>query len=164
MTSAGPAPAGPATATIATEIAIAREIGEVWRTLLDFPAYGEWNPYMVRIDGEARAGTVIEVHTLKHGTSAPLVQKIELVSVEPHAMRWQGGLPDRRAFAGDHWFALSATGPSESLFRHYEHFTGTRLAEFLAGYEKTVTRNFHLFNEALKARCENRAMPDHRGE
>lgn len=154
MTPARANPADPAARTIATEIFIAREMADVWAVLVDFAAYGQWNPYIVRIDGEAKAGAVITVHAARSGTQSALVQNIDLVAIAPYAMRWQGGLPDRSEFAGDHWFVLESVGPGETRFKHYEHFTGTRVPQFGAGDETTVARNFERFNRAMKARCE----------
>lgn len=154
MTAAGPAAASPAMRTIATEIHIAQGIENVWAVLVDFATYGEWNPYIVHIDGEARSGSVIAVHAVRSERQVALVQKIDLVSVDPYAMRWQGGLSDRSEFAGDHWFVLESAGPGETLFRHYEHFSGSRVPQFTLADELAVLRSFERFNRALKARCD----------
>lgn len=154
MTPARASPVDPEARTIATEILIVREMVDVWAVLVDFAAYGQWNRYIVRIDGEARSGSTIMVHAVRSGTQAAGVQEIDLVSVVPYTMRWQGGLPDRSEFAGDHWFVLESAGPGETRFKHYEHFTGARVPQFGAGDETAVVRNFERFNRALKARCE----------
>jgi len=108
MRTVGPAATSPATRTISTEIHIAQGIENVWAVLVDFAGYGQWNPYIVRIDGEATAGAAITIHAARTDAQAALAQNIDLVSVAPYTMRWQGGLPDRREFAGDHWLGCSA--------------------------------------------------------
>lgn len=145
----------PPVRTVRTEILIARKVADVWAVLVDFAAYGQWNPYIVRIGGAAKARTAITVHAARSGTQGALVQNIDLVSIAPYTMRWQGGLPDRSEFAGDHWFVLEPGGPNETRFKHYEHFTGTRVPQFGAGDEMAVASNFERFNRALKARCES---------
>jgi len=157
-------PVDPTARTIATEIFIARDIADVWAVLVDFAAYGQWNPYIVRIDGEAKAGTVITVHAARMELQPALAQNIDLVSIFPYTMRWQGGLPDRSEFAGDHWFVLDAAGPDETRLKHYEHFTGSRVPQFGAGDEAAVVRNFERFNRALKARCEGGQIWNRRWE
>lgn len=142
--------------TVATEIRIERAIEHVWAVLTDYAGYAHWNPYLVRIEGEARAGAIIQVHALSGGATAPVVQRIEVVSVAPHAMRWQAGTTDRAELACDHWFELESLGPRDTLLKHYEHFSGSRLAEFGPQHEATIGANFLRFNEALKARCEGR--------
>lgn len=155
MTPASAIPTDPAARTIATEIFIARGIAEVWAVLVDFAAYGRWNPYIIRIDGEAKAGTVITVHAARGEMQPALAQNIDLVSIASYTMRWQGGLPDRREFAGDHWFVLEPAGPDETRFKHYEHFTGSHVPKFGQEDEAAVAANFERFNRALKARCES---------
>jgi uncharacterized protein YndB with AHSA1/START domain len=39
--------------TIETEILINADIEHVWAVLTDYAAYADWNPYLVRVDGEA---------------------------------------------------------------------------------------------------------------
>lgn len=146
--------ADPAARRIATEICIAQDVKHVWAVLVDFAAYGQWNPYIVRIDGEARSGSVITVHAVRSETQTPQAQEIDLVSVAPYTMRWQGGFPDRSEFAGDHWFMLEPAGPREARFKHFEHFSGARVPHFGPADEMAVVRNFERFNQALKARCE----------
>lgn len=150
-----PAPAA-TIRTIATEIDIARDIERVWAVLTDYADYVNWNPYLVRIEGEARAGTTIVVHALGDGAAAPVLQRIEVVGVAPYAMRWRAGAADRSELAFDHWFELEPAGPHDTVFKHYEHFSGSRLIEFGPQHEALVGANFLRFNEALKARCEGR--------
>jgi hypothetical protein len=141
---------------ISTEIQIECDIERAWVILTDFAGYRTWNPYIVRIDGEPQAGSAISVHLSQGNGRQLIVQPIELISVSPFTMRWQGGLPDRSKFAGDHWFELSSPYPGETLLRHFEYFTGSRLAEFLKTHAQVVEDNFNRFNRALKSRCEAR--------
>ena len=164
MTPFGPDLADPAARKIATEICIARDIEHVWAVLIGFANYEHWNPYIVRIDGEAKAGSRIAVHSMRSTAQPPLVQWIDIVSVAPFTMRWQGGLPDRGEFAGDHWFELERAGHRETRFSHYEHFSGSRMPEFIALHEMAVAENFDRFNLALKARCESGQAERFEGE
>lgn len=141
--------------TIATEIAIAATAEQVWAVLVDFPAYPSWNPYLVRIDGAALAGTEISVTSRPGGSAPELVQPVRVLAVDPpRVMRWEGGLPDRRMFLGDHWFELDPASGRETLFRHYEHFSGLRASDILDQHGSTIADSFALFNTALKARVE----------
>ena len=31
----------------------------VWKTLIDFKSYGEWNPFITKVEGEAKIGSMI---------------------------------------------------------------------------------------------------------
>ncbi len=46
---------------IHTEVEINAPAERVWRMLTDFRAYPEWNPFVRRVDGEARVGARIHV-------------------------------------------------------------------------------------------------------
>lgn len=140
--------------SVETHISIARPIEAVWAVLTDLAAYRHWNPYMIHVEGAPVAGGVIEVHTRSGDGGAARVQTVDVVSVTPFRMRWQGGAANRAEFMGDHFFDLVANGPNSTVLHHYEHFSGSRLIEFGAGHESLVRDNFGKFNNALKARCE----------
>ena len=41
---------------IQTEIEINASAEKVWRVLIDFAAYSEWNPFVRRVEGEVSVG------------------------------------------------------------------------------------------------------------
>src|SRR4030095_641143 len=49
------------TRRIATAIDIDAPADAIWRVLVDFPAYPEWNPFILRITGEAKVGARLEI-------------------------------------------------------------------------------------------------------
>lgn len=136
-------------------IDIAAPARRVWEVLTGFPAYSEWNPYLVRIEGEARAGAEIMVTSRPGGDGPEMTQPILVVSVDPlHAMRWEGGLPDRSQFLGDHWFELQPTADGATRLHHYEHFSGALADAIIGQHGDRIRTSFELFNTALKARAE----------
>ena len=140
--------------SVTTQILIARPIEDIWAALVDLGRYRDWNPYITRIEGAAFAGNTIEVHTRPGDDGAVRVSQVNVISVAPFCMRWQGGAADRSEFMCDHFFELESLAKDETLLRHYEHFSGTRLSEFGPAHEARVRKNFEQFNEALKAHCE----------
>jgi hypothetical protein len=139
--------------TLQTSIQIEAPIDHVWAILLDFSAYQDWNPYMVHIEGEPQLGATIIVHSVPapglEVTAAPVL----VIDAAPYKMRWEGGLPDRRKFKGDHWFVLEHVGEATRL-RHDEHFSGS-LAEMLwTKHGLQIESNFKTFNQALKEKAE----------
>jgi hypothetical protein len=140
--------------TIETEILIAAPVDAVWAALTDYGGYPDWNPYIVRIDGAPVAGSAITVHSRPMPGGDVMAAPVDVVAVAPWTMRWEGGLPDRAQFKGDHWFVLETT-PEGTRLRHFEHFTGSRAVEILAAYRAVITANFERFNTALKARAES---------
>lgn len=142
------------TETIETEILIDAPPERVWAALADYAAYPSWNPYIFRIEGSASAGSVITVHASPAPGAEPLVQEIRVIAVEPPAsMRWEGGLPDRAQFLGDHRWTLEAEGAATRL-RQFEHFSGALAPAVLGRHRDLIRGNFVRFNEALKAHVE----------
>ena len=138
--------------TIATHIDIAATPDNVWKVLIDYPAYAEWNPYIVRIIGTC-GDAQITVHAAARPDAPPILQTIDAVSAEFPELVWAGGLADRHQFAGDHRFCVTeiATG---TRFDHFEHFTGTQAEALIDRHGALITTNFNRFNIALKQRCE----------
>ncbi len=139
---------------IETEILISAPITQVWDILTDYANYSIWNPYIVQIDGIAQAGSLIDVHSMMITGSAPIVAPVLVISVDPYEMRWEGGLPDRSKFKGDHFFSLDARYPQTTRLCHHEDFSGTQAMSIMTVHCDNITSNFNLFNEALKRRAE----------
>jgi hypothetical protein len=138
---------------IDTEIEIAAPLERVWRVLTDAPGYGDWNPYIVKIDGELCTGGEV----LAHGRSVDgreMPMPVEIESVERPAMRWRGGLPDRTLFAGDHFFELEALAEDRTRLHHYENFTGSLIEAIVEQRGSTIRSNFERMNEGLRDYCE----------
>ena len=142
------------TESIETEIRIEAPPERVWAALTDYRSYGGWNPYVFRIDGDPVPGSTVTVHASPAPGADPIVQPIRVVAVEPRGvMRWEGGLPDRSQFLGDHWWILEGEGEATRL-RHFEHFSGALAPAILDQHGDLIRRNFIRFNEALKAHVE----------
>lgn len=144
------------TETIETEIEIAAAPEVVWKALTDYAGYGEWNPYLIRIEGELLAGSTIIVHSKPAPDRDVMVQPVDVVFLEaPRAMRWEGGMPDREQFKGDHWWVLEVLDEGSTRLRHFEHFSGALAPQILTAYGEAIRANFIRFNEALKAHVES---------
>lgn len=141
--------------TVETVIDIAAPVERVWAILTGFDAYVDWNPYLVRIEGEPVPGTDIVVTSRPGGNGSEMTQSVKVVAVEPlRSMRWEGGLPDRGQFIGDHRFELRALSAGATRLRHYEHFGGSLAEDILNRHGLVIETSFNLFNQALKARAE----------
>jgi len=141
--------------TIETNIDIAAPASRVWEILVEFAAYADWNPYLVRVEGTAEAGAEIIVTSRPGGDGPEMKQPVRVVSVDPpHAMRWEGGLPDRSQFLGDHWFELQPVGDARTRLHHFERFSGSLANSILEQHGDRIRASFDLFNRALKARAE----------
>jgi hypothetical protein len=139
--------------TIATDIVITAPPERVWSVLIDFAGYTDWNPYLVRIDGDAVAGGTITVHAVNRPGAEPMTQPVDVVAVAFPEMAWEGGMADRGLWKGDHRFRVAAHTLG-TRFDHFEHFSGSEAARLLDAYGDVIRDNFIRFNMALKRRCE----------
>jgi hypothetical protein len=141
---------------IRTEVEIAASASEVWRTLLDFPRYADWNPFIVAIDGEPKVGARLEVtlslpDSNREQTFRPRILKCD----EAEELRWLGHLWMKGLLDGEHFFRLEARGPEKTRVLHGEDFSGLLLKPLLSRLTD-ATRGFIYMNQALKRRVESK--------
>ena len=95
----------------------------VWRALMDFSAYGDWNRYVRRIEGSARLGARLSVTVAPPGgpprTFHPIVTRLEPEKV----FAWRAVIGAAPIFAGEHIFELEAISDGTRLV-HREEFSG----------------------------------------
>ena len=141
---------------ITTTIDIDSPPGDVWGVLMDFDAYGEWNPFIRSIEGTPEAGAQIAVVLGASGKKpmkfTPNVQE----SDAPLHFGWLGSMGTRGIFDGHHHFELQPT-ETGTRFLQYEEFTGVVVPILLPAIRKSTTRGFEEMNEALKIRVEEGA-------
>lgn len=141
---------------IETETVIHAPVERVWAILTDFAAYPDWNPFM-HVQGEARAGTSLQVTMFPEGMG-PQRFKPEVLKAEPgREFRWLGKLFVRGLFDGEHYFLLEPAGEGKTRLKHGEYFRGI-LSGMLLGMigDKTV-HGFEKMNLALRQRAEGAA-------
>jgi len=139
---------------IATAVDIDASSAEVWRVLVDFAAYPDWNPFIRRIEGEPRVGTRLQV-TMQPGDRRPMTFKPTVLVAEPEReLRWLGRVFLPGVFDGEHAFVIEQKQGGCRL-RHEESFRGVLVPLFGAMLGDTE-RAFVAMNEALKRRVEAR--------
>lgn len=137
---------------LATAIDIDATAIAMWRVLVDFAAYPEWNPFIRRIEGELRVGTRLRV-TVQPGDRRPMTFTPTILVAEPEReLRWLGRVLLPGVFDGEHAFVIE---PKESgcRLRHEENFRGL-LVPLFGGMLGDTERAFVAMNEALKRRVE----------
>lgn len=133
---------------VKTEIVIAAAPDDVWKVLVDFAAYAEWNPVMEYLEV---AGTKTKVRAAK-GTPAEQDFDGEITSMKPHVLRSQGG--DPALFFGQHRWELHEHGSGTRLV-NAESFSGPMVQAVLDQTRDVLVAEFDAFNAALKARAES---------
>jgi hypothetical protein len=135
---------------IATAIDIAAVPAAVWAVLMDFAAYPDWNPFIRRLQGDARVGARLEV-TVQPPGSREMTFKPTVLAVEPcRELRWRGRVLMPGLFDGEHSFRLEPTA-SGCRFHHGETFSGL-LVPLFGGMLAKTERGFEAMNAALGRR------------
>ena len=141
--------------TLEARIDIDASPDAVWATLLDFPAYPEWNPFITSIEGEPRVGERLKVR-LEPPDSRGIGMKPVVRAVEPASrFAWLGHLLVPHIFDGGHEFVISARSDGGSTFVQHEEFGGI-LVPLVGKVLASTEAGFEAMNAALKARVEER--------
>ena len=126
----------------------------VWRIVIDFDSYAEWNPYMPSVVGGAAAGRTLDIHLEPPGAGAQDVEASVTVFKPPRKLRWQGRLlaPGLRDL--EYEVIVAPLGPSRAEVTQRARYEGL-LVTFMdsgptdAGLERMAA--------ALKRRAESGA-------
>ncbi len=126
---------------------------DVWRILLDFKSYPEWNPFIKSIHGEPKTGTRLKVSIhapeMKPQDFSPVVNTVW----ENKQFRWKGRLGIPGLFEGEHMFIIEELDPRKIRFHQNEVFKGILVPMFDNVLRQTL-EGFNYMNEALKERAE----------
>jgi hypothetical protein len=137
---------------IATAIDIDTPADAVWRVLVDFPAYPEWNPFIRRIVAEPKVGARLEVTAQPQGGKPMTFHPTVRVAEPAHELRWLGRVLVPGIFDGEHAFIIEPRNGGCRL-RHEETFRGLLVPLFGAMLDDTA-KSFAELNAALKRRVE----------
>jgi hypothetical protein len=140
---------------IVTEVEIDAPVEVVWGILSDTAAYAEWNPFLVRVDGEPQAGARISVRFSPPGGRAMTMKPRVLVVDPPRELRWKGSLGVPGIFDGEHIFQLEALDATRTRVVQREEFGGF-LVPLTGKLLRRTEAGFQAMNEALRARAEAR--------
>jgi hypothetical protein len=127
---------------------------EVWAVLTDFPAYGEWNPFITEISGLLAEDERLAVVSVQ-GSGKPLAFKPRVLRVSPaRQIRWLGRLGPGGLFDGEHYFVLEPQPDGSTALTHGERFTGI-LVPLMAKTLVDTERGLTSMNEALETRLKS---------
>ena len=141
-------------AEVATGVTIAAPPGRVWETLLDFPAHGDWNPFIRDIRGEAAPGARLSVRVNTWGLEALVFHPVVTVLAPPRELRWAGNLVSDALVFAEHAFVLENAPGGRTRLLQVETCRGA-LVPLLWPWLRFYARpSFERMNRALKRRCE----------
>ncbi len=139
---------------INTEIIINAPKKVIWDILTDFPSYSEWNPFLIKVIGEASPGGNIFFVAKSEGAIVPVLANITEYEFEKK-FSW-GGPPFtlfKSIFGAEHFFIIEEISPTQCRFRNNERMEGVIADVTWALIEKSEPA-YHAMNQALKERAE----------
>ena len=135
------------------EIVIDAPSDVVWRVLVDFDSYPDWNPVEIKAKGEAVVGAAFE-HTGKLPGRKPRTFKARIIeATPPRALAWEGHVLVRGLFDVQHHFEIDPLDDDRCRLRQFEDFSGL-LIPFMGGMLRDTQAAFELANAAIKKRAE----------
>ena len=138
---------------IETTVEIDAPPAAVWRVLTDFPAYGDWNPFVRSIEGKVHEGERLTVRLEPPGGRGMTIRPTVLAAEPERELRWKGRLMVPGLFDGEHMFRIEPINGQRSRFVHGERFTGI-LVSLVKGILAKTETGFEQMNAALKQRVE----------
>lgn len=124
----------------------------IWSILVDGPAYPEWEPNTIRIEGQIAAGEKLTAYSKLSPNQAFPVTISEFVPAKK--MVWTGGMP-LGLFTGNRSFTLAPRGDGTTEFTLSEVFTGP-LVGLIGRSLPDLNAAFVQFAASLKQRAEAR--------
>ncbi|MHA2503012.1 MAG: SRPBCC family protein [Candidatus Kariarchaeaceae archaeon] len=135
-----------------TSIEINASPEDVWNVLMDTDQYHQWNPFILRLEGEKSLGEKLEVE-LKNGEGTMKFTPKVIEMQEKEHFAWKGIMFLPRLFDGSHHFELAKT-ESGTRLTHWEEFKGIFVWPIMKMIGKQTENNFIAMNEALKEHVE----------
>jgi hypothetical protein len=141
--------------TVITAIDIDASPERVWSILRDTQRWGDWNPLIVRIDGELRPGAKIKFRVNLKGRILGIDAEILRASAD-YGIRWVGPAfkPMRALARGEHYFEIKDLRDGRTRLIHGERFSGPIFELAWSRLEPMVKKGYEMMNRALKAHAE----------
>ncbi len=140
--------------SIETEILINAPATLVWKHLVDFAHYPDWNSFIPNFTGELKFGSRWKVTLHPPGgnkmTFSPLCTKLEIGK----SLWWKGQLGIPGLFDGEHMFSLIPIEENKTLLKQNENFSGILIPFMWKYLFKSTFNGFNLMNQQLKERVE----------
>jgi hypothetical protein len=126
----------------------------VWRILIDFATYDQWNPFINKIVGLPIEGSKIDIYiespSGKNRKYSPRITKME----EGRELRWFGKSSLPGFLNAEHIFTIEELQPERVRFIQHEVFDGLLTRIFGKGVDTDIRQGFQDMNNALKKRAE----------
>ena len=128
---------------------------KIWDILTNFEKYESWNPFMTKVEGDAKLGAKIKVQIRtmrgKQRIYHPTITRFEINK----ELRWKGKSFLPGIFDGERIFLINKTADNKVAFFHKELFSGLGVKLVGNKLDENLSEGFEKMNLALKKRAEN---------
>ncbi len=128
---------------------------KIWDILTNFEKYESWNPFMTKVEGDAKLGAKIKVQIRtmrgKQRIYHPIITRFEINK----ELRWKGKSFLPGIFDGERIFLIDKTADNKVAFFHKELFSGLGVKLVGNKLDENLGEGFEKMNLALKKRAEN---------
>ena len=142
------------TAEMRTFVDIDATPERVWDVLTDLPAYGEWNPFIIRAEGTLAVGSrvrmrLLPVNAFVRPTMRPTVTEL----VPCQRLSFRSTMDRLGLLTVEHTMTIT---PQEGGVRLWQdsHFRGLLVRPLIGPLNRARLSSFHAMNAALKDRSE----------
>jgi hypothetical protein len=139
---------------ITTSIDIENSPEEVWKVLMDFESYPEWNPFVTTISGRPVAGERLDVTLQNPGGKKMDISPIVTEAAADSQFSWLGKLGVKGIFDGHHRFQIEPLTDGSVRFTQSEEFSGILIPVLWKMLDTKTRSGFEAMNAALKERAE----------
>ncbi|HET7736921.1 MAG TPA: SRPBCC domain-containing protein [Nocardioidaceae bacterium] len=137
-----------------TTFPVSASAEDVWRVLLDFDQWAEWNPSVPSISGGATKGSTLKLTLAMPGRPSAKV-KATITELDPgRRLHWHGNVAGDGFFRGTRKFDLEPQPDGTTLVTHVEDVGGAFFPVFKLLMGSAIQKHHDNLNEALKARAE----------
>jgi hypothetical protein len=147
--------------TLVTHIDIDAGRERVWQILVDLPAYGEWNPFIVAAAGRLEKGEQLTLRMQNVGgrvmTLRPTVAEVRAREL----LRWLGRLWIPGLLDVEHSFALTDRSGGGTRLVQQEQFRGVLVPAVARTLDRGTLPAFVRMNAELKRRAEEPVNRSH---
>lgn len=139
------------------EIEVDATPAEVWAILMDFDAFGAWNPFLTSIEGGSEIGDRLAVRLDPPGRRGITMHPRVTDRVPGRTFAWLGVLGVPHLFDGAHRFELEPIDDGRrTRFIQSERFRGALVPVLRRSILPATLRGFEAMNRALAERATAR--------
>lgn len=137
---------------IETAIDIDAPAEVVWQILVDFAAYGDWNPFTSRVKGEPALGEVVRLHVRMGDRN--ITRKHVISAISDGQLSWTIRTRKPWMLRGERHQRVEALGPDRCRYTNDEGVFGLTSWPVALLFKRQIHEGLEAVGVALKSRAE----------